>query len=247
MRQFGLIGKSLAHSFSKTYFEKKFVELGLKDHAYLNFEIQSVEDVKKIISENPDLKGLNVTVPFKESVIPFLNELSAEAKEIGAVNCIKIIGKQLIGYNTDAFGFSQDIKPFLDGRQRALILGTGGSAKAVRWSLKKLGLDVLSVTSNRAKKNSDTIIYEEVNEIVMKSFPVIINCTPVGMWPDAEHAPSIPYQFFGPQHLAYDLIYNPAETLFLKKAREAGASTVNGLGMLRLQAEKSWQIWNSAG
>jgi shikimate dehydrogenase len=247
MRQFGLIGKSLAHSFSKTYFEKKFVELGLKDHAYLNFEIQSVEDVKKIISENPDLKGLNVTVPFKETVIPLLNELSAEAKEIGAVNCIKINGNHLVGYNTDAYGFSQDIKPFLDGRQRALILGTGGSAKAVKWSLKKLGLDVLSVTTNAAKKNSDTIIYEEVNEIVMRSFPVIINCTPVGTWPAVERAPSIPYQFFGPQHLAYDLIYNPAETLFLKRAREAGASVVNGLGMLRLQAEKSWQTWNSAG
>ena len=244
MTNFGIIGNSLSHSFSKSYFEKKFKELNLDDHFYHKFEIPSIEDFQKIISETKNLKGLNVTIPYKQSIIPFLDELSPEAKEIGAVNCINIIDNKLIGYNTDVYGFSQSIKPFLDtNHQRALILGTGGASKAVAYALKKVGVEVYFVTSSLVKKTENTFFYSEINELMINAFKLVVNATPVGTFPDIYDYPSIPYQFFTPQHLAYDLIYNPEQTLFLEYAKEKGAITVNGLSMLHLQAEKNWEIW----
>ena len=244
MAHFGLVGKTLQHSFSKTYFEKKFKELNLENYLYKLFEIDSIEKIKKIVGDDPTLKGLNVTIPYKESIIPYLDELSAEAKEIGAVNCIKILNGRLIGYNTDVYGFSQSIKPFLDtNHERALILGTGGASKAVAYALKKVGVEVYFVTSSQIKKTENTFFYSEINEVVMNAFKLVVNASPVGTFPNVLDYPSLPYQFFTPLHLAYDLVYNPEQTLFLEHAKEKGAITVNGLSMLKLQAEKSWEIW----
>jgi len=242
---FGLIGKNLTHSFSKTYFEKKFTELNLPAYQYKNFELQKIEDFPALLETQKLLKGLNVTLPYKEEILPFIDEISEEAQAIGAVNCIKMKNGKPFGYNTDVYGFSQSIKPFLDfNHQRALILGTGGSSKAVAFALKKIGVDVLFVSSTASKKSEHVLLYEEVNELVMGSHKLIVNCTPLGMFPDVDSFPPIPYQHLSPEHLAYDLVYNPNETRFLKKAAERGAIVVNGLSMLKLQAEKSWAIWN---
>lgn len=246
MKHFGLLGRSLSHSFSKSYFEKKFKFLHLADCEYSNFEIDSIEKIKQVLTENLDLKGLNVTIPFKESVLNYLDELSLEAKEIGAVNCIKIQNNKLKGYNTDVYGFAQSIKPFLDtNHQQALILGTGGASKAVAFALKKIGVEIYFVTSSKVKKTENTFFYSELNEMVMNAFKLIVNTTPLGTFPNMNECPSLPYDFFTPQHLAYDLIYNPEQTLFLKKAKEKGSIIVNGLSMLQLQAEKSWEIWQT--
>lgn len=245
MQEFGIIGRSLSHSFSPSYFEKKFEALKLKDHVYSIFEISAAEQVKEIIASRSALKGLNVTIPYKESIIPFLDSLSPEAKEIGAVNCIKISQGKTTGYNTDVYGFSQSIKPFLDtNHQRALILGTGGASKAVAAALRKVGVEIYFVTSAPQKKTANTFFYAEINTLVMNAFKLMVNTTPLGTFPDVDACPSLPYQFFSPQHLAYDLVYNPEETLFLKRAKAQGAMTVNGLSMLQLQAEKSWEIWS---
>lgn len=244
MKEFGIIGKSLSHSFSKSYFEKKFKDLNLADHFYNKFEIQTIEEFKGIIASHKNLVGLNVTIPYKQAILPFLDELSAEAKEIGAVNCIQIKSNKLIGYNTDVYGFSQSIKPFLDtNHQRALILGTGGASKAVAYALKKVGVEIYFVTSSATKKTPNTFFYSELNELVMNAFKLIVNATPVGTFPAVEECPLLPYEFFTPQHLAYDLVYNPEQTLFLRNAKEKGSITVNGLSMLHLQAEKNWEIW----
>ena len=243
MMNFGLIGKSLSHSFSKTYFEKKFSENNLKDYLYNNFELETIDQFKNVL-QTENLKGLNVTNPYKESIIPFLDELSVEAKEIGAVNCINIVNGKTIGYNTDAYGFGQSIKPFLDTtHERALILGTGGASKAAAFALKKIGVEVFFVTSS-AKKNTNTFFYNEINERVMEAFKLIINTTPLGLYPNINDCPNLPYHLFTDKHLAYDLIYNPEQTLFLKQAKEKGAVTINGLSMLHLQAQKSWEIWD---
>jgi shikimate dehydrogenase len=244
MIKFGLIGRLLKHSFSKQYFEKKFKEQGLENYSYDLFELTAIEDFKKIISENKNLEGLNVTIPYKETIIPFLDELSPEAKEIGAVNCIHFVKNKRIGYNTDAYGFSQSIKPFLDpNHQRALILGTGGASKAVAYSLKKVGVEIYFVTSSPFKKTSNTFFYPEINALVMDAFKLIVNTTPLGTFPNLHECPALPYHLFTPQHLAYDLVYNPGQSLFLKQAKQQGSITVNGLSMLQLQAEKNWEIW----
>ncbi|MBA2611734.1 MAG: shikimate dehydrogenase [Bacteroidetes bacterium] len=244
MENFGLIGRSLSHSFSRSYFEKKFKELGLNDHRYLNFELNTIDGFKNVLTTE-NLKGLNITNPYKESILPFLDTLSAEAKEIGAVNCVKIENKKTTGYNTDAYGFGQSIKPFLDTtHQRALILGTGGASKAVGYALKKIGVDVFYASSS-AKKTVHTFFYSEINERVMEAFKLIVNTTPLGLFPDINGSPNLPYHLFTDKHLAYDLIYNPEQTTFLRKAKEKGATTINGLSMLQLQAEKSWEIWNN--
>ena len=243
MINFGLIGKSLSHSFSRSYFEKKFIENELNDHFYKNFELETIEQFSNVL-KTQNLKGLNVTNPYKESIIPFLDELSIGAKEIGAVNCINIVNGKTIGYNTDAYGFGQSIKPFLDTTHgRALILGTGGASKAVAYSLKKIGVEVFFATSSN-KKNTNAFFYDEINEGMMSAFKLIINTTPLGLYPNINEAPALPYHLFTDKHLAYDLIYNPEQTLFLKQAKEKGAVTINGLSMLHLQAQKSWEIWN---
>jgi shikimate dehydrogenase len=242
---YGLIGKTLSHSFSKSYFEKKFSDLNLADCSYENFELNAIEEFPSLIKREKNLKGLNVTIPYKEQIIPFLDELSHEAREIGAVNCIQFKNEKLVGHNTDHFGFRQSIKPFLEPQhERALILGTGGSSKAVAFALRSIGVEVYFVTSSQ-KKGSEYFYYNELNEIILNAFKLIINATPLGMKDHSNEAPAIPYQFLGPQHLCYDLIYNPEVTLFSQKARDKGAVTMNGLSMLKQQAEKSWEIWNS--
>lgn len=245
MVNFGLIGKSLSHSFSKNYFEKKFKEMGLETNFYHLIELECVDDFKSSISNIENLQGLNVTIPYKETIIPFLDELDAEAKKIGAVNCIAIRNNKLVGYNTDAYGFAQSIKPFLDtNHQRALILGTGGASKAVAYALQKVGVEVYFVSTG-LKKNEHTFLYSEINDRIMTAFKLIVNTTPLGMFPNEETCPTLPYHLFTAQHLAYDLIYNPSETIFLKQSRQHGAITMNGLSMLQLQAEKSWEIWQN--
>lgn len=256
LQSYGLIGYPLSHSFSKKYFTDKFEKENLKDHEYNLFPIEKIDEFPDLIKKLPSLKGLNVTIPHKETVIPFLDSLDETAKEIGAVNCIKIYsdaesasGKRLVGYNTDAFGFRQSIKPFLETQhERALILGTGGASKAVHYILKTIGIDCYFVTRTKIIDNNlitrNEFSYEELNEYVLSAFKLIVNTTPVGMYPKTEDSPAIPYEFLTPAHLLYDLVYNPLETEFLKKGKKMGASTVNGLSMLHQQAEEAWRIWN---
>ncbi len=244
MSEYGLIGKNLSHSFSKQYFQKKFEDLGLDYLEYTNFELNDISEIKSVLSKNPLLRGFNVTIPYKESIIPFMDELSPEARGIAAVNCVKISNGKLIGHNTDAYGFATSIKPFLEPQHsRALVLGTGGASKAVVFVLKRLNVEVFFASTS--KKRQGTFAYETLNERLFNACKFIINTTPVGMFPNVNECPNIPYECLGSQHLVYDLIYNPEETLFLKKAKEQGAITINGLSMLQLQAEKSWEIWNS--
>lgn len=246
-KNFGLIGKSVSHSFSKEYFQNKFVELNLNEFSYQNFDLPNLDSLKLIIKENK-LDGLNITKPFKEQVISLLDKLDDTAKDIGAVNCVKVNWKNndpiLVGYNTDYYGFAQSIKPFLEPiHQQALILGTGGSSKAIAFALKNIGIDFYFVTSQE-KKGTNYFRYDELNNHVLNSFKLIVNCTPVGMFPKVDNCVDIPYEFLSSDHLLFDLIYNPDETLFLKKGREHGAVTINGLSMLKLQADKAWKIWN---
>lgn len=243
-KHYGLVGKQLSHSFSRAYFEKKFADTGRDDLSYINFELPEIEDIKRIVQADPLLAGLNITVPYKTSVIPFLDDIDETAEKIGAVNCIKIRERRLMGYNTDAYGFAQSIKPFLDpNHAAALILGTGGASKAVAYVLNQLGVDYFFVTSGE-KRSGKMLSYTDLNAIAMNKCRLIVNTTPVGTYPHTDQCPDIPYEYFSSQHLAYDLVYNPEQTLFLKRASEKGAITVNGLSMLYLQAEKSWEIWN---
>ncbi|RZJ31475.1 MAG: shikimate dehydrogenase [Flavobacterium sp.] len=236
---FGLVGKNISYSFSRGYFSEKFETLRLEAE-YKNFDINHISEFPKIIT--PNLKGLNVTIPYKESVIPYLDELSQTAKAIGAVNTIELKNGRLIGHNTDYFGFQKSLEPLLQSHhKKALILGTGGASKAVAYALKNIGIDFAFVSRN-ADVNS--ISYESLDKSTFKEYQIIINTTPLGTFPNVDSAPDIPYELFTNQHIAYDLIYNPEETLFLKKAKSNGAITKNGLEMLQLQAEKSWEIWN---
>lgn len=247
MQKYGLIGYPLKHSFSKGYFNEKFIAENL-DAEYVNFEISSILDFMEIIEENPNLQGLNVTIPYKEQVIPYLDELDKDAVKIGAVNVIKFVrlpkgNIKLVGYNSDIIGFTQSIEPLLKPyHQKALILGTGGASKAVWHGLQNLGLKCTYVS--RCKQSDEVLTYQELTPEVMKEYTVIVNCTPVGMYPNEDNYPNLPYQLLTPKHLLYDLIYNPSQTLFLKKGEEHGATTKNGLEMLLLQAFAAWEIWN---
>lgn len=243
--QLGLIGKSLSHSFSKKYFEEKFRKENIFG-SFRNFELNTIAEFPDVLNQHPEVNGLSVTVPYKEQIIPYLDELSDEAKAIGAVNCIRITNEKTIGYNTDVFGFKTSIKPFLEPKHnRALIFGTGGSSKAVAYALKQIGVDYFFVTSLEYKKTPNTFFYYELSPIIFSQFLLLINCTPVGMFPEPNVALPIPFSYVTENHLAYDLIYNPAETVFLKNCKEKGAITINGYSMLQLQAEKAWEIWNS--
>ncbi len=245
MKKYGLIGYPLKHSFSRGYFNEKFLSENI-DAEYVNFEIPSIDDFKKIIDNNPNLCGLNVTIPYKEQVIPFLNELDPDTAKIGAVNVIKIIrlpkGKlKLVGYNSDIIGFTQSIEPLLlPSHKKALILGTGGSSKAVYHGLANLGIESKFVSRT---PQPGMFTYEELNAEILAEHTVIVNCTPVGMFPKVDFCPEIPYEHLTPDHLLYDLLYNPNETLFMKKGKEKGAVTKNGLEMLLLQAFAAWEIW----
>jgi shikimate dehydrogenase len=242
MKTYGLIGKSLSHSFSKKYFTEKFDKLGFTDSEYINIEIKSIEEFSQRIEELSPL-GLNVTIPYKEAIFPYLDELDEVAKEIGAVNTIVFKNGNLKGYNTDAFGFHQSIKPFFKSQhERALILGTGGASKAVEYVLKQYGVDVLFASRSETKDN--ILNWNDINENVIKHHLLIVNCTPLGMFPNVDSKPEIPYSALTERHLLVDLVYNPDETLFLKLGKENGAKVINGLTMLQQQAEKSWRLWN---
>lgn len=245
MDKYGLIGYPLKHSFSKGFFNEKFSAENVQAE-YVNFEIASISEFNDVIKFNPDLCGLNVTIPYKEQVIPYLDELTANAKAIGAVNVIKFIrqkgkGLRLVGHNSDILGFKQSIEPLLEPHHKhALILGTGGSSKAVFHGLKQLNIEANFVSRNPQKGEFS---YSDLSPSIMEKHMVIVNCTPVGMFPKMDVAPEIPYEWVGCQHLLYDLLYNPDETLFLKKGKEQGAAVKNGLEMLLLQAYESWNIW----
>lgn len=222
---------------------EKFEKEGLS-HSYENFDIPNLENISGIISENPSLKGLNVTIPYKEKIIPFLDSLDKTAKEIGAVNVIKITeDHKLIGYNTDHYGFGAALSNFLPLQKKtALILGTGGASKAVAFSLKKLRFEYKFVSRS---KNSNYLDYSDLDQSVIDRNLLIVNCTPLGTFPNIEACPPIPYQFLSKNHLLFDLIYNPLKTTFLKRGESKGAKTSNGLAMLELQAEKAWQLWQT--
>jgi len=244
MRLFGLIGYPLSHSFSKKYFTEKFEKEGLMDCRYDLFPIDSIEKFPEILKSHPNLYGLNVTIPYKQLVLPYLNSVENIPDELKACNCIKIRNTKLTGYNTDCTGFEKSLTPLLKKHhQRALVLGNGGATIAVIFVLKKLGIgfDIVS----RTLHDGSTLTYENVDEKVIKENPVIINTTPLGMYPKTGECPDIPYQFISNQHLFFDLVYNPEKTLFLQKGEERGAAIKNGHEMLVIQAEESWRIWNS--
>lgn len=241
---FGLIGKNISYSFSQGYFTKKFKELKLSDNTYRNFDIDDINAFPKILTDFPQLKGLNVTIPYKEQIMEHLDKLDEKAKKIGAVNTIKISKKgKLTGYNTDCYGFKKSLAPHLKFRhKRALILGTGGASKAIAFVLSELKIKYQYV-SRTPKKGQ--LSYDMLDEKTIARHLLIINCSPVGTFPDIEACPDIPYEHITEKHLLYDLIYNPPETRFLKNGKAKGASICNGLKMLELQAEKAWNIWNN--
>ncbi len=244
--QFGLLGKNISYSFSKKYFTEKFKGLQLDNYSYKNFDLQQIDDFPLILNENIDsLKGFNVTIPYKEEIFKYLDELDNDAETIGAVNTIKVIDEyRLKGFNTDAYGFEDSLKPLLQGNEKhALILGTGGASKAVAFVLNKLKINFNFVSRVPSKNNS--ISYKQLNEQIIKKSLLIVNCTPLGTYPNVHDLPDIPYDFLTSDHILYDLIYNPAITSFLQKGKEKGSIIKNGEEMLQLQADKSWEIWNS--
>ncbi|MBI2259040.1 MAG: shikimate dehydrogenase [Flavobacteriia bacterium] len=241
MLHFGLIGKKLDYSFSSSFFNDFFKKNDLQC-TYENIECADIEEVKSCLLSKK-FKGLNITIPYKEQVIPLLSDLSDEAKEIGSVNVVKFENNQYKGYNTDYYGFHQSIKPFLkNSHTKALILGTGGASKAVSYVLKSIGIEVLYVS--RTPKNKQQFLISEVNENMLNACKLIINCTPIGTFPDVKNKPALPYQSIGKEHLLIDLIYNPEKSAFLLEGEKYGAEILNGKSMLIEQAKKSWEIWN---
>ncbi len=246
MEKYGLIGYPLGHSFSISYFNQKFKDEEI-DAVYENYEIPTIDALSEVLDMNPELCGLNVTIPYKEKVLPYLDSISPEARAIGAVNVIRVThqGKEvkLKGYNSDVIGFTKSIEPMLDKKwhQKALILGTGGASKAVDYGLRNLGLDTVFVS--RYEKPG-TICYQNITPDIIKEYNVIVNCTPVGMYPKTEECPNLPYEAMDSHTILYDLIYNPDETLFMKRGAQHGALTKNGLEMLLLQAFASWEFWH---
>lgn len=240
---YALVGKNISYSFSRNFFSQKFKNEGIKDSQYINFDIFSVEDFLSEIKKYANLKGLNVTIPYKEKIIDFLDELDPIAEKIGAVNTIKILkdGK-LKGYNTDYDGFWQALKPYLKSfHQKALVLGTGGASKAVAFALKENAISFDFVSRNDKKHLS----YEQITPSLLNDYHLIVNCTPLGTFPDVEAFPPIPYEFLTPKHLLFDLIYNPPKTQFLLKAEQKNATIINGYQMLVFQAERAYEIWQS--
>lgn len=245
MDKYGLIGYPLGHSFSIGYHNQRFADEGI-NAKYINFEISNIEQLIEVLSQNPDLKGLNVTIPYKEKVMEYLDYISPEARAIGAVNVIRVIheGKKIVlrGYNSDVIGFTQSIEPMLESyHKKALVLGTGGASKAVAYGLKSLGIEPVFVSRY---ERPGTIQYKNITPDVVKEYNVIVNCTPLGMFPKVDSCPDLPYEALDDRNILYDLIYNPDETLFMKKGAERGAAVKNGLEMLLLQAFASWEYWN---
>ena len=245
MDKYGLIGYPLGHSFSIGYFNEKFANENI-DAQYINFEIPSIDNLVEVLSSNPQLRGLNVTIPYKEQVIRYLDSISPEAQAIGAVNVIRVSqkGNQIFlrGFNSDVIGFTKSIEPLLERYHRkALILGTGGAAKAVDYGLKSLGLETQMVSRSR---KTGAITYDDVKAETIEEYNVLVNCTPLGLYPNVDLCPTLPYNAMNSRTLLYDLLYNPHETLFMRKGREQGATVKNGLEMLLLQAFASWEFWN---
>ncbi|CAM1363850.1 Shikimate dehydrogenase [Tenacibaculum sediminilitoris] len=243
---YALVGKNISYSFSRGYFTEKFEKLDLKNHEYINFDIQSIHELPQKVKENKkQLKGMNVTIPYKLDVFNFLDRIDKKALKVGAVNTIKISKKgRLKGYNTDVYGFKKSLKPLLKKRhKKALILGTGGASKAVAYVLENLGIKYKYVS--RTPKEKKEISYRDINKELLQSYTIIVNCTPLGTHPNVDNCPDIPYESLSDKHLLYDLIYNPSETTFLRKGKEQGSAIKNGLEMLELQAEKAWKIWNN--
>jgi shikimate dehydrogenase len=243
MKKFGLIGYPLGHSFSGKYFSEKFRLASITDCIYSNYEIGNISGLTDILKD-PELRGLNITIPYKESVIPFLHEKDAVVREISACNCIRIDQGKLTGFNTDVKGFDESVSEKLtDTDKRALILGTGGSSKAVAWVLRKKGIAFLFV-SRKKTGAANQISYDYLNPEILRTHPLIINTTPLGMYPATDDCPPIPYEYLSPSHYLFDLVYNPSKTRFLEKGEMAGARIKNGADMLAIQAEASWAVWN---
>ena len=244
MNKLGLLGKNISYSFSRNYFKEKFENENITDTTYVNFDLENIDLFPSIIKNTENIKGMNVTIPYKEAVMPFLDKINKKAKAIGAVNTIRVTKKgKLIGYNTDCYGFKNTIKPFIKPHhKKALILGTGGASKAVAFSLKELGIDYKYVS--RKQGDGITFTYSDLTEDIINNHHIIVNCTPLGTFPDVDVCADIPYNGITNKHILFDLIYNPSETKFLKQGKDNGAITINGLNMLKLQAEKSWSIWD---
>jgi shikimate dehydrogenase len=243
--KFGLVGRDISYSFSRGYFGDKFKSENLP-YTYVNYDLKSIDELDTIIRNTPNLKGLNVTIPYKEEVIPMLDDLNKRARKIGAVNTIRITNHQkLIGYNTDYYGFKKSLKPLLKKHHKtALILGTGGASKAIAYALTNLKIDYDYVS--RSEKKGVKFLYSDLTDEIISSYSIIINCTPIGTFPNVNECPDIPYEAITAKHILYDLIYNPERTKFLSCGVTRGATTINGIEMLRLQAEKAWQIWNKS-
>ena len=240
-RKFGLIGKNIDYSFSKKYFSEKFKKENL-DCTYSNFDIENISLIESILQKN-GISGYNVTIPYKQEIIKFLDEIDEVAKAIGAVNTIKKIDNKNIGFNTDCIGFEKSLIPLIENKKpdSALILGGGGASKAVKYVLKKLKINYSTVSRKEGKSE---FIYENLNDVIINRFKMIINCSPVGTFPNINKCPNIPYKHLTKEHILYDLVYNPIESLFLRRGRELGCKTKNGLEMLEIQANESWRIWN---
>ncbi len=239
---YGLLGRNISHSFSPGYFTNKFLKENI-DARFDLFDIHSINELPNLLKSMPELRGFSVTIPYKQEVMNFLDHISPEAINIGAVNCVKVTKNGLAGYNTDAIGFLNSLKPLIQGKTNinALLLGTGGASKAVAYVLKSLSIPFKTISRTAG---DNIVTYDELNKEIIKSSQLIINATPVGMFPNIDKAPSIPYEHLTKHHILYDLVYNPAETLFLKKGRREGAVIKNGLEMLHLQAEAAWEIWH---
>ena len=241
-RKYGLIGKNINYSFSKKYFNDKFLKENITNCSYENYDLQSVKDFKKIIKDNA-IKGFNVTIPYKEEIMEFINKIDPIAKKIGAINTIKIHNKNIIeGYNTDYIGFVISLKNLITNQKKALVLGTGGASKAIIFGLSSIGIESTIVSRN---KREGVISYSELNKKVIEENTIIINCTPLGTFPEVKECPKIPFEFLSSNHICYDLIYNPEKTKFLLESEKMGATIINGKKMLENQANESWKIWNS--
>ena len=240
---YGLIGKKINYSFSKKYFTEKFLSSKLNQNIYKNFDLSDINEFKNIIKDDI-INGLNVTIPYKEKIIPFLDKLDDEALKIGAVNTIKFdINNKLIGYNTDHIGFLKSIKPFIKREhKKAMLLGSGGASKAIIYALKKINISCLVVSRN---SYGGDLTYNLIDSKTMKECQIIINCSPLGTFPKIKEYPDLPYKYINEKHICYDLIYNPIETEFLKKCKKQKATLINGMEMLEIQADESWKIWNS--
>ena len=249
MKTYGLIGHRLGYSFSRNFFTEKFAKENRPDCEYVNFELDSIDEFPGVFEQGKDICGLNCTIPYKQQIMQFLDEIEPEAAQIGAVNTVKITHKDgkrfLKGFNTDLYGFENSLKPMLGEKHRkALILGTGGASKAIKYALNKLGIEYISASIEDTLFENE-IRYDQINEELLKEYLIIIHATPIGTFPNVDKCPDIPYHSISPDHVLFDLVYNPEETLFLKKGKEQGAKTKNGLEMLHLQAIRAWEIWNA--